>query len=107
MPYVGQDFTPADVGEIKPLSFDLNGALQDNETISSVVFAISLVLGTDASPSSHITGTNTVTGTIVSNTFTWTTTAIEGNRYCISAVSTTSTGNKYSYWSYISLQKPA
>lgn len=107
MPYVGQDFSPADIGEIKPLSFDLNGGLLDSETISSVVFSISLSSGVDANPSSHITGSGTVVGTIVSNLFTWTGSAITGNRYCISAVSTCNTGNKYSYWSYISLQNPA
>jgi hypothetical protein len=104
MPYVGQDFTPADLGEVRPLSFNLNGALADSETISSVVFSISVQSGTDATPSTHITGTNTVTGTTVSNTFTWSGSAVAGNRYCIKALSTTNLNNIYSFYSYIAIQ---
>jgi hypothetical protein len=107
MPYVGQDFPPADQGEIKPLSFDLNGTLQDAETISSVVFSITLSSGTDANPSSHLSGVGAHTGTIVTQNFNWGGTAVAGNRYCISSVSTCSTGNLYSWWSYISITKPA
>jgi hypothetical protein len=66
MPRTFKYFSPVDVTEEVPLSFDLRNALTTGEIITSVVSAISVVTGTDSSYLSRLLDSPTITGTIIS-----------------------------------------
>lgn len=85
---------------------DFAALLSSGETLSTNAVTIALVLGTDASPSGHISGVASVSGSTASQTFDWSGTAINGNRYVIQFLVTTSLGQKFSAWSYVSIQSP-
>lgn len=52
-------------GETKPVTFDFSDVLASGETISTQVVAATVYSGTDAAPSSLISGSATASGAVV------------------------------------------
>ncbi len=65
--YVGRDFDPANSTESEVYSLDFVNDLASGETLSSVSsVGLTVFQGTDASPSSHLSGSSSISGTVVS-----------------------------------------
>jgi hypothetical protein len=65
--YVGRDFDPTDPTESEIYSMDFANQLQTGEAINSVsAVDLAVFQGTDASPSSHLSGSPNISGAIVS-----------------------------------------
>lgn len=65
--YVGRDFDPANATESEVYSLDFVNELASGESLSSVTsVTLTVFQGTDADPSSHLSGSASITGTIVS-----------------------------------------
>ncbi len=65
--YVGRDFDPANTTESEIFSIDFTNELSTGETILSVSSTtLTVFQGTDADPSSHLSGSSSVSGAIVS-----------------------------------------
>jgi hypothetical protein len=81
-------FMPKLVGETKTLTFDFASNLAVSETISTQSVTATVYSGTDASPSSVISGSATASGTIVSQKVT---AGTSGVMYYLACTITTST----------------
>ncbi len=65
--YVGRDFDPANTTESEVYSLDFTNELGSGETLMSVTAtALTVLQGTDADPSSHLSGSSSISGSIVS-----------------------------------------
>lgn len=65
--YVGRDFDPANPTETEIYSLDFVNELADLETLSSIsAVTLTVFQGTDATPSSHLSGSASISGTTVS-----------------------------------------
>lgn len=69
--YVGRDFDPANTTENEVYSLDFVNELATGETLSSVTTtSLTVFQGTDANPSSHLSGGSSITGSVVSQRIT-------------------------------------
>ena len=65
--YIGRDFDPANPLESQIYSIDFTNVLSTGETILSVSdVGFTVFQGEDASPSSHLSGSASISGTVVS-----------------------------------------
>lgn len=76
-------------GETKTYTFDFTSSMASSETISTQVVTATVYSGTDASPSSIISGSATASGKIVSQKLT---AGVEGVLYLIVCTITTNLG---------------
>lgn len=106
MPNIGQDYSSADVGTLLTYAMDFAPLLASGETLASMTPSLGLVLGTDANPASHLSGSASVSGSVASQKIQWTGSALNGNRYTIRFLAVTSAGQTLSAWSYCSIQAP-
>lgn len=102
--YVGRDFHPNDVGESAEYSFDFARDLEDGDSIVSAAWSCWAEEGTDASASSRLSGSASVSGTK-------TTQRVDGLladvKYGLQAIVTTTLGNTVSLFSYVKSQDPS
>lgn len=96
--YVGRDFDVADVGENEVYTLDFANDLGDGETLSTTTWTIAVVTGTDASPSSHLSGSPVIDGTASSQRITG---LLGGVLYRVQAIVTTSASNTLSLYSHV------
>ena len=82
-------FDPKLLGETKTLSFDFTSSLGIGETISTQVVSATTYSGTDASPSSIISGVASASGAVVSQKIAG---GVLGVTYELLCAITTSTG---------------
>ncbi len=82
-------FLPKLVGDTATLQFDFTSRLAVSETISTQVVTSTVYSGTDASPSSMISGSASASGAIVSQNIT---AGTEGVVYYLTCTITTSAG---------------
>lgn len=101
--YVGNDFSPIDIGEKIDLAFDFVNDLVTGENITAVEWEIATLAGIDPNPETHFTDIPSVSGTVVAQRLTNFT--IEG-RYRILARVTTDRGNELSLWSHFNTYFP-
>lgn len=101
--YVGDDFSPVDIGETIDLAFDFVNDLVVGENITSVSWSIALLKGLDSNPSGHFTDVPSVSGTVVAQRLTNFT--VEA-RYRMQALVTTDRGNTLSLWSHFDVYTP-
>ena len=80
------------LGELKPITFDFSDLLAVGETISTQVVAATVYSGTDASPSSLISGSATASGAVVTQKVT---AGTLGVIYELTCTITTSNSNTY------------
>ena len=85
-----QDFAPKLVGATRTVAFEFLGELAVGETISTAAVTAVVYSGTDASPSSLISGSASTSGTQVSQKLTGGT---EGVIYKLTCTITTSASN--------------
>ncbi len=65
--YVGRDFDPANSTENEVYSLDFVNELASGEALLSITsIGFTVFQGTDADPTSHLSGTPSISGTIVS-----------------------------------------
>jgi hypothetical protein len=101
------DFSPGDVSEQPTLSFSFVNDLAAGETISSVVFLLSVAatsVGADGSPSSRLIGSPAISGLVVSQRLSG---CLAGVIYLVEARVTTSLSNVYSLWNHYAVGTPA
>lgn len=101
--YVGRDFHPADVGESAMYGFDFARDLNDGETIVSVVWSCWAEDGVDASASSRLSGSPSNAGTVTKQRVAG---LLQGVKYGLQAMVTTSESNQVSLFSYVKGQNP-
>lgn len=104
--YVGSDFSNVDVGETISLAFDYTNDLATSETISSVVFQVSVALNSpavDPSPSGRINGAAGIAGAVVSQDLTG---FVSNVRYLLESFATTNQGNVLALWSHFYCDSP-
>jgi hypothetical protein len=89
MPRAALDFSPIYSNEQVTLSFDFSPSLATGETISTATTSITVVSGTDSTPSLRLIGPTTISGTIVLQQVG---TYQAGVTYDVLATVTTSTG---------------
>ena len=85
-----QDFAPKLVGATRAVVFEFLGELVAGETLSTATVTAAVYCGTDASPSSLISGSASASGTQVSQKLTG---GVEGVIYKLTCTITTSAGN--------------
>ena len=67
--YVGTDFDAIDTGlEAQPFTLDFKNDIAGTDTITSVTFSLTPIVGTDAAAASRLTGSPSISGTQVSQT---------------------------------------
>lgn len=81
--------TPKDTGETDTLWFDYSAELADGETLVSAVITVSVLSGTDASPSSLLFGSPTVSGGYILQSITG---GVRNVNYLIRCLASTSAG---------------
>lgn len=86
---------PLDKSEIKPAVFSFTNELETGETMNTATVTVTLVSGTDATPSGLLTGTVTIDNTnkLVSQKVTGV--GRDGNTYNLRCVATTNLGNAH------------
>ena len=85
-----QDFAPKLVGATRKVVFEFLGELAVGETVSTAAVTAAVYSGTDASPSSLISGSASASGTQVSQKLTG---GVEGVIYKLTCTVTTSASN--------------
>ena len=85
-----QDFATKLVGATRAVVFEFLGELVAGETLSTATVTAAVYSGTDASPSSLISGSASASGTQVSQKLTG---GVEGVIYKLTCTITTSAGN--------------
>ena len=85
-----QDFAPKLVGATRAVVFEFLGELAVGETVSTATVTAAVYSGTDASPSSLISGSASASGTQVSQKLTG---GVEGVIYKLTCTITTSASN--------------
>lgn len=101
--YVGRDFSPSDPSESEVYSFDFSRDLGANETISTAVWSIAVVVGTDANAANRLSGAPVNSGQITSQRVAG---LLAGVVYQLRARVTTSAGNIVSLWSNVRTLTP-
>jgi hypothetical protein len=84
-------FDPKDPAAKEFFSFDYRWQLADGETISSAVWTVSVLSGTDPSPASMLSGAAVIFGSRVSHLIIG---GVEGVKYCVECKATTSAGQE-------------
>lgn len=109
MPYAGQDFSPTGIGSIELFSFDYVNLLASGETISSATWTATLSSGTDDSPNSIVSGSATISGSVVTQLIDLTDTAqvINANAYLLTCAAETSLGQTLLIWAHLVAITPA
>lgn len=96
--YAGSDFQNSTVGESEVYSFDFENDIASGETLSVATFTLSVHEGTDASPSSRLSGSSSISGTIASQRLT----GLQSNvTYNLSCSVTTSLNNTLILWARV------
>ena len=99
MPYVGRDFDALSPVETKDLTLDFKPWLGPCDTISSATWAIALEDGTDATPTSRLSGSTLVScGSKVTRRAT---TLQDGAKYRMTALATLNDGEVLELYSFI------
>lgn len=101
--YVGNDFSPVDIGEKIDLAFDFVNDVVEGENLLTVVWEIATLEGVDQNPETHFVDIPSVSGTVAAQRLTDFT--VEA-RYRILARVTTDRGNKLSLWSHFNTYFP-
>lgn len=103
--YAGRDYSPAEQAESQVYGFDLVNDLDAGETLTAATWSLTVIQGTDGSPSSHLIGGPTLVTPAGTTAQTATQQRIAGLLpdvlYLVRAVCTTSAGNTKSLWSHI------
>ena len=105
--YVGRDFHPSDVGENEVYTFDFENDLADGETIATATWICSVADDSeveDADAQSHVSvvdplNTDTKTSQRIAG-------LVDGVKYVLQAIVTTSDGNTKSLWSHVIAREP-
>lgn len=96
MSYVGQDFPPCDITEVKTFSLDFSAILVPGEAITNAVWNIYLREGVDPNPGVKLESPPAWNSVSTSQQVTWSSgTNSLGNVYTLQCVVTTSAGNQY------------
>lgn len=96
MSYVGQDFPPCDIREIRTFALDFSAILVPGEEIASAVWDLFLREGTDAAPSDHLLVAPEFTATMTTQQVDWSSGQnAYGNVYTLRCEVTTTAGNVY------------
>ncbi len=110
MPWAGNDFPNADVGEVVLLTFDFCPSLGVSETLSSASDVFLLISGTDSTPSSRLVGSPVISGETVSQLVSFVglvlTDALPTNQYRLIMTVTTSLGQTIDSWAQITVSDP-
>lgn len=99
MPYVGRDFDPLSPNETRDLTFDFKPWLGHCDYVSSATWSISLEDGTDATPSSRLSGSPLVS--CESKVTQRATSLQDGAKYKMTALATINDGEVLELYSYI------
>lgn len=83
-------FEPIDPNERKAYGFDFSAYLDSGDTVSTVAWSVTVLVGTDASPSGILDGGATIVGAVASQ---FIADAIEGVTYILTARATTANGS--------------
>lgn len=83
-------FDPRHPAESEPLGFGFSARLAEGETVSSAVFTIEVVEGTDPEPASMLSGAPTTTST---GAFQRVAGGVDGCTYKLTCVATTTASN--------------
>lgn len=92
--YVGE-FAPADSAESELYGFDFKRDLAPGETITAVTFALSVIEGTDATPTARLVGSPLIAGTQVKQRIAG---LVPSVTYGVEAVVSTNQANSRSLW---------
>lgn len=92
------DFSNADPSEAEYYSINFASQLAADETISTVVFELSLVSGVDPNPASRLDGDPLIAGTLVRQ---WVQGLQSGAKYALLARVHTSAGRAISGWANV------
>ena len=103
MPRASIDFSPLGAGalETSTFTFDFAALLGTGETISTVTWSMTALLGIDTSPASRLVGTPQVSGTQVLQRIG---TAVAGETYRILATITTSASQTLTLYAHCQCQ---
>ena len=95
-------FDEKQVDEDVVLSFDYGkkGHLASGETITLAVFSVTVVKGTDASPSNMLSGSSTISGAVCSHLFV---DGVDGVKYLIKCIATTSKSQNLNGLGYLTV----
>lgn len=94
-------FSPSDVGEAEFYGFDFSRLLGSGETIVGATWICTLVNGTDASPSSRLSGSPILNGGITTQ---FVSGLLAGVTYSLQALVTTSAGQTLSLYAHVTCQ---
>ena len=101
--YVGNDYDQSEPGENEIYTLDFVRDMLAGETLSGATWTCVAVSGTDASASTRISGSATVSGTQTSQRCTG---FLDGVKYRLEATVTTSLSNTKKLWSHVSVKAP-
>lgn len=94
---------PKTTNEIRLLTFDFSSFLALAETISGSVASVAVWSGTDASPSSMLSGSSAVSGALVNQLMTG---GVAGVLYVVSIVASTSLGQALTLSGFLAVTAP-
>lgn len=95
-----QEFAPKYPGATRTAGFNFTSDLASGETISTAVVTCTVYSGTDASPSSMISGSDTISGAVVTQLITG---GVVGNVYELLCTITTSLGQTLTKPGYLAV----
>lgn len=107
MPYAGDDFPNADVGEVITYYFDFTGALAQGEAISGAIWAASVAPDSEAydtSAATIVSGPALISGNIIGQRFSG---QVSGVKYLVTASAVTNLANTLITYSHFFCETPS
>lgn len=102
--YVGRDWSVMNTGESEVFGLDFVNDLPTGDSLTSVVFTIAVVSGTDATPSSRLDGSPGISGTTAIQRIS---DLLPNVNYVLVAIAETALGNTLILYSRVRCMTPA